>query len=100
MGQGLWIALAVVAVLLVAALVVGLLLYKRRRVTLSRPDTAIPIDRSGGYTAASGITFTESSAPPIEQIAPVVEAPPPVVEAPPPVVEAPPPVVEAPPPVV
>ena len=100
MGQGLWIALAVVAVLLVAALVVGLLLYKRRRVTLSRPDTAIPIDRSGGYTAASGITFTESSAPPIKQIAPVVEAPPPVVEAPPPVVEAPPPVVEAPPPVV
>jgi fused signal recognition particle receptor len=99
-GQGLWIALAVVAVLLVAALVVGLLLYKRRRVTLSRPDTAIPIDRSGGYTAASGITFTESSAPPIKQIAPVVEAPPPVVEAPPPVVEAPPPVVEAPPPVV
>ena len=63
-----WIALAVVAVLVVAALVVGLVLYRRRRITLSRPDTAIPIDRSGGYSASSGITFTESSAPPVAQI--------------------------------
>jgi fused signal recognition particle receptor len=61
-GEGLWIALAVVAVLVVTALVVGLLLYRRRRITLSRPDDATPIDRSGGYTASSGITFTESSA--------------------------------------
>ncbi|MGE5696850.1 MAG: signal recognition particle-docking protein FtsY [Candidatus Sericytochromatia bacterium] len=75
MGEGLWIALAVVAVLLVAALV-GLLLYRRRRVTLSRSDTATQLDRSGGYTASSGITFTESSAPPVER-APVVEVPPP-----------------------
>jgi fused signal recognition particle receptor len=60
-GEGLWIALGVVAILLVTALVVGLLLYRRRRITLSRPDTATPIDRSGGYTASSGITFTESS---------------------------------------
>lgn len=63
MGEGLWIALAVVAVLVVAALVVGLVLYRRRRITLSRSDTATPIDRSGGYAASSGITFTESSAP-------------------------------------
>ena len=84
MGEGLWIALAVVAVLLVAALVVGLLLYRRRRVTLSRSDTATQLDRSGGYTASSGITFTESSAPPVER-APVVEVPPP----PGPVVEEP-----------
>ncbi len=63
-----WIALAVVAVLVVAALVVGLVLYRRRRITLSRPDTAIPIDRSGGYAASSGITFTESPAPPVAQI--------------------------------
>jgi fused signal recognition particle receptor len=60
-GEGLWIALGVVAILLVTALVVGPLLYRRRRITLSRPDTATPIDRSGGYTASSGITFTESS---------------------------------------
>jgi fused signal recognition particle receptor len=63
-----WIALAVVAVLVVAALVVGLVLYRRRRITLSRSDTATPIDRSGGYAASSGITFAESSAPPVAQI--------------------------------
>jgi fused signal recognition particle receptor len=61
-GEGLWIAIAVIAVLLVAALVAGLLLYRRRRISLSKADTATPIDRSGGYTASSGITFTESSA--------------------------------------
>ena len=61
MGEGLWIAFAVVAVLVVAAIVVGLVLYRRRRITLSRPEVATPIDRSGGYTASSGITFTESS---------------------------------------
>ena len=67
-GEGLWIALAVVAVLLVAALVVGLVLYRRRRISLSRPDTATPVDRSGGYTASSGIAFAESAAPPVEPI--------------------------------
>lgn len=68
MGEGLWIAIAVVAVLVVAAIVVGLVLYRRRRITLSRSDTATPIDRSGGYTASSGITFAESSAPPVARI--------------------------------
>jgi fused signal recognition particle receptor len=62
-SEGLWIAIAVIAVLLVAALVVGLVRYRRRRINLSAPDTATPIDRSGGYTASSGITFTQSSAP-------------------------------------
>ncbi|WP_102142928.1 signal recognition particle-docking protein FtsY [Mycobacterium hubeiense] len=60
-GLGLWIAIAVIAVLLIAALVVGLALYRRRRIRLSRPDTATPIDRSGGYTASSGITFAQSA---------------------------------------
>ncbi len=65
MGEGLWIALAVVAVLLiVAALVVGLVLYRRRRISLSQVDTATPVDRSGGYSATGGIAFTQSSAPP------------------------------------
>src|SRR5271154_4198361 len=67
-AEGLWIALAVVAVLVVVALVVGVMLYRRRRITLSRSDTATPVDRSGGYAASSGITFTESSAPPVEVI--------------------------------
>jgi fused signal recognition particle receptor len=60
-SDALWIALAVVAVLVVAALVVGLVRYRRRRISLSAPDTETPIDKSGGYTAASGITFSQST---------------------------------------
>ncbi|VEG43285.1 signal recognition particle-docking protein FtsY [Mycolicibacterium flavescens] len=62
----LWIAIAVIAVLLVAALVVGLVRYRRRRIRLSSTETATPIDRSGGYTASAGITFSQSAptAPP------------------------------------
>src|SRR5690349_25147884 len=57
------------AMLLVVALVVGLVRYRRRRVNLSSPDTATPIDRSGGYTASSGITFTQSApAEPVDRI--------------------------------
>ncbi|KUH85393.1 MULTISPECIES: signal recognition particle-docking protein FtsY [unclassified Mycobacterium] len=67
--MGLWIAIAVIAVLLIAALVVGLVRYRRRRISLSKADTAPEIDRSGGYTASSGITFTQSApARPAERI--------------------------------
>ena len=62
-----WIALAVIAVLVVAALIFGLVRYRRRQISLSRPDTATPIDRSGGYTASSTITFTQSTAPPLPE---------------------------------
>jgi fused signal recognition particle receptor len=76
-SEGLWIAIAVIAVLLVAALVVGLVRYRRRRISLSGQDTAKPIDRSGGYTASSGITFSQSStaapAPPKAPAPPRVE---------------------------
>ncbi|KKW64643.1 cell division protein FtsY [Mycolicibacterium elephantis] len=61
MTEGLWIAIAVVVVLLVAALVVGLVRYRRRQVRLSSPDTATPLERSGGYTTSSGITFSQSA---------------------------------------
>jgi fused signal recognition particle receptor len=67
-SQGLWIAIAVIAVLVIAALIFGLVRYRSRQVSL-RPstDTAIeaptPVDRSGGYTASSGISFTQSSGP-------------------------------------
>jgi fused signal recognition particle receptor len=61
----LWIALAVVAVLVVAALILGLVRYRRRQISLSQPDSATPIDRSGGYAASSTITFTQSTAPPL-----------------------------------
>jgi fused signal recognition particle receptor len=67
--EGLWIAIAVIAVLLIAALVVGLVLYRRRRISLTSTDTATPVDRSGGYTASSAITFTQSApAEPVERI--------------------------------
>ena len=69
MSEALWIAIAVIAVLLVAALVVGLVRYRRRRISLSSADTATPVDRSGGYTASSGITFAQSApAEPVERI--------------------------------
>ncbi|OBI99667.1 signal recognition particle-docking protein FtsY [Mycobacterium alsense] len=59
MSQGLWIAIAVVAVLVViAALVVGLALSRRRRIRLQRPEPGA-LDRSGGYTASSGIAFSQ-----------------------------------------
>jgi fused signal recognition particle receptor len=77
-SEGLWIAIAVIAVLLVAALVAfGLVSYRRRRIRLdssTSTDTATPVDRSGGYAASSGITFTQSSAPPTAP--PAAEAPP------------------------
>lgn len=70
-----WIAVAVVAVLVVAALVLGLVRYRRRQVSLSKPDAATPVDRSGGYTASSGIGFSQSTetrepveAPPAERL--------------------------------
>jgi len=67
--EALWIAIAVIAVLLVIALTVGLVRYRRRRVRLSSTDTATPLDRSGGYTTTSGITFSSSApAEPVERI--------------------------------
>jgi fused signal recognition particle receptor len=67
--EGLWIAIAVIAVLLLIALVVGLVRYRRRRISLSAPDATKQVDRSGGYTASSGITFSQSApAQPVERI--------------------------------
>ena len=70
MSQGLWIAVAVIAVLLIIALVIGSVRYRRSQVSL-RPDTVAdpaieaptPVDRSGGYTASSGISFTQTPGP-------------------------------------
>ncbi|ANW64246.1 signal recognition particle-docking protein FtsY [Mycobacterium sp. djl-10] len=71
MSEGLWIAIAVIAVLLVTALVVGLVRYRRRRISLSAPpESTDQIDRSGGYTATSGITFSQSAPPVPEQVRP------------------------------
>lgn len=72
MSEGLWIAVAVVAVLLViAALVVGLVRYRTRRISLApRPQTDA-IDKSGGYTASSGITFSQTPTPTLDRPEPV-----------------------------
>ncbi|MEH3135112.1 MAG: signal recognition particle-docking protein FtsY [Mycolicibacterium neoaurum] len=69
MSDALWIALAVIAVLVVVALVVGLVRYRKRRISLSAPETTTEIDKSGGYKASTGITFSSSTAaPPVERI--------------------------------
>ena len=73
MSQGLWIAIAVIAALvIIAALVFGLLRYRRRQISLSRPQTSQPsaLDRSGGYTASSGITFSQgpTAVEPVDRI--------------------------------
>jgi fused signal recognition particle receptor len=69
--EGLWIAVAVVAVLVViAALILGLVLYRRRRIRLSAGRQTDALDRSGGYTASSGITFSQTppAVQPVERI--------------------------------
>lgn len=62
MSQGLWIAIAVVvALVVITALVLGLLRYRRRRISFSTRTEPGAIDRSGGYTASSGITFSQTT---------------------------------------
>ncbi len=61
MPQGLWIAIAVAAALIViAVLVLGLVRYRRRQISLSAREQTATLDRSGGYTASSGITFSRT----------------------------------------
>jgi fused signal recognition particle receptor len=61
LSEGLWIAIAVAAALIViAALAVGLARYRRRQIKLSAPEQTGTLDRSGGYTASSGITFSRT----------------------------------------
>ncbi|OBK96336.1 signal recognition particle-docking protein FtsY [Mycobacterium asiaticum] len=61
MSEGLWIAIAVAAALIIiAALVVGLVRYRKRRIKLAPTPKPDAIDRSGGYTASSGITFSKT----------------------------------------
>jgi len=61
-SQGFWIAIAVLAVLVViAALVLGLVRYRRRRISFSTPPQPGAVDRSGGYTASSGIALSQGA---------------------------------------
>ncbi len=73
MSEGLWIAIAAVAVLLLVALVVGFLRFRSSRIKLppADRDQTKPIDRSGGYTATSGISFSRGAGtapPPVRRI--------------------------------
>jgi fused signal recognition particle receptor len=64
-SEGIWIAVAVVvALIVVAAVILGLVRYRRRRIRLSEQPAAL--DRSGGYTASSEITFSRTE--PAERI--------------------------------
>jgi len=59
--QALWIAIAVAAALIViAVLAAGLVRYRRRRISLSTGEQTPTLDRSGGYAASSGITFSRT----------------------------------------
>jgi fused signal recognition particle receptor len=61
LSEALWIAIAVAAALIViAALVLGLVRYRRRQISLSAREQTGTLDRSGGYTASSGITFSRT----------------------------------------
>jgi fused signal recognition particle receptor len=60
-SEALWIAIAVAAALIIiTALVLGLARYRRRRISLAAREQTETLDRSGGYTASSGITFSRT----------------------------------------
>jgi len=63
-SQSLWIVVGVVAALvLITALILGLVRHRRRRISLSAPQRE-SLDRSGGYAASSGITFSRTEEAP------------------------------------
>jgi fused signal recognition particle receptor len=79
------IGIVVIAVVVILALIVaGIILARRRRISLSdKPDTQVidgskpQVDRSGGYQAGSGFSFSQGGtttvAPPPEPVRPPVE---------------------------
>jgi fused signal recognition particle receptor len=81
-----WIIVAAIAAVLLVVLVAGFVLSRRRRVSLksdeaARIEDAATKDRSGGYTAGSGFSFSQGTA----TAEPVPPAPKPVPPAPKPV---------------
>lgn len=64
MPQAVWIAIAVaVTLVVIAVLVWGLVRYRRRQISLSGGEQTPTLDRSGGYAASSGITFSRTETP-------------------------------------
>ncbi|ONM49409.1 signal recognition particle-docking protein FtsY [Nocardia donostiensis] len=71
-----WILIAAIAAVLLVAFVAGFILYKRRRVSLTEPAEKRELtDRSGGYQAAGGFSFSQggqaTAAPPRPEPIPV-----------------------------
>ncbi|MEU2251818.1 signal recognition particle-docking protein FtsY [Nocardia xishanensis] len=63
MSSEVWILIAAIAALLMVALVAGFVLYKRRRVSIAAPTPEKELtDRSGGYTATGGFSFSQGGA--------------------------------------
>lgn len=93
MTTGAWIAIAAVLAVLIVALVVGLTMARRRRISLTAPEkpelTEKPKDRSGGYQAGGGFNFSQgptATAPPkVPPSAPKTPEAPPAPPAAPPV---------------
>lgn len=59
MSSEAWIIVAVAAALLLVVLAVGFVRYKRSRVSLTQPEDKQLTDRSGGYTASGGFSFSQ-----------------------------------------
>ncbi|MDI9931338.1 signal recognition particle-docking protein FtsY [Rhodococcus sp. IEGM 1354] len=86
MSNQAWIIVAAIAAVLLVVLVAGFVLSRRRRVSLksdeaARIEDAATKDRSGGYTAGSGFSFSQGTT----TAEPVPPAPKPVPPAPKPV---------------
>ncbi|MGW5310129.1 signal recognition particle-docking protein FtsY [Nocardia thailandica] len=65
MSSQAWILIAVIAAAVLVALVAGFVLYKRRRISLTPPPAEKELtDRSGGYTASGGFSFSQGGAGP------------------------------------
>ena len=54
-----WILIAVIAAVLLIALTAGLVLYRKRRISLAPNKPPVLEDRSGGYKAGGGFTFSQ-----------------------------------------
>ena len=72
MSTWIWIVIALV-VLLAAGLSIGLVLGRRRRITLVAPPATTPEvtgpPAKGGYRAGGSISFSETAAPPAHPVA-------------------------------
>jgi fused signal recognition particle receptor len=103
--QTLWIVVAVVAAVLLIALVLGLVIGRRRRISLREQDELKtqrgpelkPPPKGGSYKASGGFAFSSGTAAPPAPEAPVRPAEPPTTAQPPPLVERPTPAQTAPP---